>query len=476
MSSEMARKSTTVISPLGAPLRGACRVPGDKSISHRAVLFAAMAEGVSHLSGVLDSEDVKSSIRAARALGAQVCLNKQPDGSLAGTIEGWGANGPMQPAEPIDCGNSGTTARLLMGVLAPWDVAVVLTGDDSLRARPMRRIAAPLEQMGVHFEPEDATTLPLTVCGTSSLEPVRYDTPVASAQLKTAVLLAGVYAFGPTAVTEPAPSRNHTELMLPSFGVPVEASSCYACVTGPCEPRAFDVAVPGDPSSAAFAACAATLVPGSDIAIERVSLNAARIGFVRVLARMGARIELRYDGVGGAVGVSGMGDAGGAGSPGDDEQRRVLPATPEGEDPCGTLLVRFAGELHGCEVRAEEIASLVDEIPVLAFVAAHAKGTTVFREVGELRVKETDRLAAIIDGLGRMGVRAWACGDDLHVEGCPGVSVPSGTIFDSAGDHRLAMTWALAGLCGDVPVTVENFESVKISYPDFLSDMQRLAK
>lgn len=467
MSSEMARERKTVISPLGAPLRGVCRVPGDKSISHRAVLFAAMAEGVSRLSGVLDSEDVKSSIRAVQALGAQVHLDKQPDGSLAGTIEGWGANGPMQPVEPIDCGNSGTTARLLMGVLAPWDVTVVLTGDDSLRARPMRRIAAPLEQMGVHFEPEGATTLPLTVYGTSSLEPVRYDAPVASAQLKTAVLLAGAYASGPTAVTEPAPSRNHTELMLPSFGVPVEASPCYACVTGPCAPKAFDVAVPGDPSSAAFAACAATLVPGSDIAIERVSLNAARIGFVRVLARMGARIELRYDGVG---------DAGGAGSLDGDEQRRVLPATPEGEDPCGTLLVRFAGELRGCEVRAEEIASLVDEIPVLAFVAAHAKGTTVFREVGELRVKETDRLAAIVDGLGRMGIRAWACGDDLHVEGRPGASVPSGTIFDSAGDHRLAMTWALAGLCGDVPVTVENFESVKISYPDFLSDMQRLAK
>lgn len=473
MSSEMLRERKTVISPLGAPLRGVCRVPGDKSISHRAVLFAAMAKGVSRLSGVLDSEDVKSSIRAVQALGAQAHLDKQPDGSLAGTIEGWGANGPVQPAEPIDCGNSGTTARLLMGVLAPWDVRVALTGDDSLRARPMRRIAAPLEQMGVRFEPEGATTLPLTVCGTSNLKPVRYDAPVASAQLKTAVLLAGVYASGSTAVTEPAPSRNHTELMLPSFGVPVEASSCYACVTGPCAPKAFDVAVPGDPSSAAFAACAATLVPGSDIAIEQVSLNAARIGFVRVLARMGARIELRYDGMGGA---GCAGDVAGVGLSGDDEQRRVPSATSEGEDPCGTLLVRFAGELHGCEVQAEEIASLVDEIPVLAFVAAHAKGTTVFREVGELRVKETDRLAAIVDGLGRMGVRAWACGDDLHVEGCPGVSVPSGTIFDSAGDHRLAMTWALAGLCGDVPVTVENFESVKISYPDFLSDMQRLAK
>lgn len=471
----MSNDAKTTIFPLGAPLRGVCRVPGDKSISHRAVLFAAMAEGVSRLSGVLDSEDVRSSIRAVQALGARVNLDKQPDGSLAGTVEGWGAKGPLQPAKPIDCGNSGTTARLLMGVLAPWDVAVALTGDDSLRARPMRRIAAPLEKMGVRFEPEGASTLPLTVCGTSALEPICYDAPVASAQLKTAVLLAGVYASGSTVVAEPAPSRNHTELMLPLFGVPVESSPCRACVMGPVVPRAFDVAVPGDPSSAAFAACAATLVAGSDIAIEQVNLNAARIGFVRVLARMGAKVELRYDGADALdcneSSLSTCDERAGGERAGAD----ALGARGAG-DPCGTLVVRFAGDLHGCVVEAEEIASLVDEIPVLAFVAAHAKGATVFREVGELRVKESDRLAAIVDGLERMGVRAWVVGDDLHVEGLPGASVTPGTVFNSSGDHRLAMTWALAGLCGDVPVTVENFESVKVSYPDFLSDMQRLAK
>ena len=228
------------------PLRGSIRVPGDKSISHRAVLFAAMAEGTSRLSGVLDSEDVRSSIRAVRALGAEVSLEKQPDGSLAGTVTGWGARGPRQPDGPIDCGNSGTTARLLMGVLAPWDVRVELTGDASLRTRPMRRITAPLMKMGARFEPAGRETLPITVCGSRGLRAVSYDAPMASAQLKTAVLLAGVYARGTTTLVEPSPSRNHTELMLPEFGVPTTAANRTASVTAP---RAQGVrgAVPGDP-------------------------------------------------------------------------------------------------------------------------------------------------------------------------------------------------------------------------------------
>ena len=437
--------AATIIEPLRAPLRGAATVPGDKSISHRAVLFAAMAEGISNLTGVLDSEDVRSSIAAVRQLGARAELEPQPDKSLAGVVEGWGAKGPSQPEGPIDCGNSGTTARLLMGVLAPWDVRVELTGDESLVKRPMRRITAPLMKMGVRFQPEGRETLPLVVCGTRNLHPLVYDAPMASAQLKTAVLLAGVYAHGTTTVNEPAPSRNHTELMLPGFGVDTTAADRTASVAGPAAPTACKVQVPGDPSSAAFLACAAALKPGSSVQIENVSLNPARIGFTRTLERMGADISVRHTGA-------------------------------AGKEPYGIISACHTPALHGCEVPADKIATLVDEVPVLALVAAHARGVTVFREVSELRVKETDRLAAIVEGLETLGVDAWIDGNDLFVEGQPGLQVPAGATFDSKNDHRLAMTWALAGLCGSTPVEVENFDSVKISYPQFLTDIERLAR
>ena len=433
-------------------------MPGDKSISHRAVLFAAMAEGTSHLSGVLDSEDVRASIRAVEALGAEVDLKAQPDGSLSGTVTGWGAEGPSQPAAPIDCGNSGTTARLLMGVLAPWsvrveltgivapwDIEVTITGDESLQKRPMRRIVAPLAKMGVDFKPETPETLPITVCGNRALRAIDYASPMASAQLKTAVLLAGVFADGTTTVNEPAPSRNHTELMLPEFNVPTTAGTRVATVTGPAEMLASDVVVPGDPSSAAFVAAAALLKPGSSITIQNVSLNPARIGFVRTLERMGADIRESYGG-------------------------------HEGKEPRGTITVNYTPVLRGCEIPSQHIASVIDEIPVLALVAAHARGITVFHEVGELRVKESDRLQAIIDGLALLGVDAWEEGDDLFVEGNPQLQVPQGLVFESYGDHRLAMTWALVGACGRVPVSVTRFTCVAVSYPDFLADLKGLVK
>ena len=441
----VAAEQATLIEPLARPLSGAVRVPGDKSISHRSVLFSAMAEGTSHVFGVLDSADVRSSIGAVRALGAEVNLEKRPDGSLAGDISGWGGKGPSQPEGAIDCGNSGTTVRLLMGVLAPWDITVELTGDDSLRRRPMRRIATPLELMGARFAPEGAKTLPLSITGTRGLSAISYDSPVASAQLKTAILLAGIFASGTTSVREPAPSRNHTELMLPGFGVDVEAAPGEASVAGGQSLHACDVDVPGDPSSAAFMACAAALRPDSAIDIENVSLNEARIGFARVLERMGADITLK-------------------------------PTGSAGEEPCGTISVSYVEHLRSCEVEGREIASLVDEIPVLALVAAHAEGTTVFHEVGELRVKETDRLAAILEGLSKLGVHAWAEGDDLHIEGKPGLVVPEGLVFDSLGDHRLAMTWSLVGFTGAHPVSIRDFEAVRVSYPGFRADIERLAK
>lgn len=435
----------TTIEPLGAPLVGTMRVPGDKSISHRSVLFSAMAEGTSHLRGVLDSADVRSSLGAVEALGAQVDLQKQPDGSLAGTVTGWGQAGPRQPEAPLDCGNSGTTTRLLMGLLAPWDVEATLVGDDSLSRRPMCRITGPLAQMGASFSPQDRTTLPLTLRGTTGLAPLRYEMPVASAQLKTAILLAGIFARGTTWVREPAPSRDHTELLLPGFGVEVERpGDCQAQVSGPQSLHACDVDVPGDPSSAAFPACAAVLRPGSRITLENVSLNGGRIGFLKVLKAMNAQVSWEQTGT-------------------------------CGHEVIGRVHAAYSSDLQAATVEPCSIAGMVDEIPVLALVASHARGVTRFCGAGELRVKETDRFQAVIDGLAVLGVRAWGEGDDLCIEGQPGQAPAQGLVFDSLDDHRLAMTWSLVGLTGTSPVQVARFDAIRISYPTFLEDIRSLA-
>ncbi len=438
-------ENTTHITPLPRPLDGACRVPGDKSISHRAILFAAMAEGTSRLTGVLDSADVRSTIAAVCALGAQVSLERQVDGTLAGGVTGWGAAGPKQPDGPIDCGNSGTTVRLLMGVLAPWPIRVELTGDDSLRCRPMRRIIAPLMKMGARFEPDAAETLPVTEIGNPALKAITYDAPMASAQLKTSVLLAGLGAAGTTVLNEPAISRNHTELMLPEYGVEVGSAFRRATVTGPVTLKAAEVDVPGDPSSAAFLICAALLRPGSSLQIENVSLNPGRVGFIRTLERMGAAIEVRY-------------------------------LTAEGKEPIGVIEATYTDRLVGCEVPSQHIASEIDEIPVLALVAAHAAGITVFRGVSELTKKESNRLDAIIEGLGKLGVSAWSENENLFIEGQPGLEVPDGLVFDSRKDHRLAMTWSLVGLCSDKPVDIIDFDSVGVSFPRFLDTLGGLAR
>lgn len=439
----MGKAMNTRIEPLKNPLKGTIKVPGDKSISHRAILMSAMAEGTSKLSGILDSEDVRATIEAVKILGAKVSLKPMKDGSLKGSIAGWGGKGPIQPEHPIDCGNSGTTARLLMGVLAPWNIEVTLTGDESLKRRPMRRNTAPLMKMGVRFKPAEADHLPITEIGTNDLRAITYDAPMASAQLKTAVLLAGVYADGKTVLNEPAPSRNHTELMLPEFGVATTAGTRVATVTGPNMLHASEVKVPGDPSSAAFLCAAAILKRSSSITVKDVSLNPARIGFVRTLERMGAQIE----------------------------EHRV---SAEGKEACGEIQASYSPNLHGCEVPSQHFASIVDEVPVLSLVAAHAKGLTVFRGVSELRAKESDRLQAIIDGLEKIGIDAWEESDNLFIEGNPNLAIEPDLMLDSKGDHRLAMTWALIGLCGTHAVEVSDFQCVSVSYPQFLADLERL--
>lgn len=429
------------VSPAAAPLTGQIRVPGDKSISHRAVLLAALSEGMSHLTGVLDSADVRSTMDAVSALGARVEIVAEHPEGLELLVTGWGEHGPVAPASSIDCGNSGTTSRLLLGVLAGWPIAVTLDGDSSLRRRPMGRVTEPLARMGATFATSDGH-LPVTVTG-AALRGFRYELPVASAQVKTAVLLAGLRATGRTSVIEPAPSRDHTERMLPAFGVPVavEASTLTVSVTGPVTPRAADVDVPADPSSAAFLVGAALLVPGSAVSLPAVALTPTRTGFLRVLERMGADIA-------------------------------VAPETADGAEPAGTLHVRHRAGLRGTTVLAAEVPSLVDEVPLLALVATAAQGTTRFEGVGELRVKESDRLAAVAEGLTALGATVRSGPDWLEVDGPVRLQ---GATLPSLADHRLAMTWAVAGLAASGPVFVDGWEAIGVSYPGFAADLAELA-
>ena len=428
--------------PASRPLLGTVRVPGDKSISHRAVLFAAMAEGTSRLTGVLDSADVRSTIAAVVALGAEVVVTPGRDEGLDLTVTGWGTSGPREPAAPIDCGNSGTTCRLLMGILAPWSITVVLDGDTSLRKRPMRRVTDPLTSMGAAFRSSDGH-LPMTVKG-APLRALRYESAVASAQVKTAVLLAGLGSQGVTTVIEAACSRDHTERLLPAFGVAVgrDAGTLSCWVSGPAELTAADVAVPADPSSAAFIVGAALLVPGSEVTLRDVALNPTRIGFLRVLERMGARVRMTIERAAGA-------------------------------EPTGSLVVTYSGDLKATNVLPDEVPSLVDEVPLLAVVACAAHGTTRFEGVGELRVKESDRLSAIAHGLTSLGATVRAGDDWLEVDGPAALH---GARLSSLGDHRLAMAWAVAALACDSPVEIPMWDAVNVSYPGFAHDLAGLTR
>jgi len=429
----------TTITPALGPLCGEVRLPTDKSISHRAVLVAAMAEGESDLVGVLDSADVHATLEAVQALGAEVALLSAGTRGLRVRVTGWGAAGPSAPAEPIDCGNSGTTARLLMGVLAGWPIEVTLTGDESLSRRPMERVAAPLRAMGADIQTAEGGTLPVRIRG-GALRAGTHVLPVASAQVKTALLLAGLRAEGRTAVTEPAASRDHTERMLPVFGVPVEREGLTAAVTGPAVPASTIAVVPADPSSAAFMCAAALLVPGSEVIMPGVSLNPGRAGFIEVLRRMGANIAVEE------------------------------PLTM-GEEPTATLIAQHGRPLTGTTVVAEEVPALIDEVPVLALVATQAEGVTRFEDMGELRVKESDRLELVSAGLRMLGARVETGADWLEVHG---PSTLRGARLSASGDHRLAMTWAIAGLIAEGATEIEGFEVIDVSYPAFAFDLERL--
>ena len=422
-----------------APLLGAIRVPGDKSISHRALMFAALAVGETRIEGLLEGEDVLRTAAAMRALGAEVVQDAPGRWRVAGR----GIGGLVEPVDVLDMGNSGTAARLLCGVLASHDLFAVMTGDASLRRRPMRRVTDPLAQCGARFDGRDGGRLPLAIRGAKDALPIEYRLPVASAQVKSALLLAGLNAPGWTTIEEPEPTRDHTERMLRHFGadVSVEQSGAGRVIRllGQPELVAADIMVPGDPSSAAFPLVAALLVPGSRVTVAGVGLNPARIGLFTTLQEMGADLVIGN-------------------------------VRTEGGEPVGDVTVAY-GALHGIEVPAGRAPSMIDEYPVLAAAAAVAQGRTRMRGLSELRVKESDRLSATAAMLSANGVRVAIDGDDLVVDGG---AVPGGAVVETHMDHRIAMSALVLGQAAAAPIGVDDSAFIDTSFPGFAALMQGL--
>lgn len=422
-----------------APLHGSVAVPGDKSISHRALMFAALAVGESRIEGLLEGEDVLRTAAAMRALGAEIIRDAPGRWRVAGR----GIGGLREPEDVLDMGNSGTAARLLCGILASHDLFAVMTGDASLRRRPMRRVTDPLAACGAAFESRDGGRLPLAIRGARDALPLDYRLPVASAQVKSALLLAGLNAPGWTTVEEPEPTRDHTERMLRHFGAevvvePTEPGTRIR-LRGQPELRAANVTVPGDPSSAAFPLVAALLVPGSRVTVRGVGLNPARIGLFTTLQEMGADLAI------------------------------ANPRT-EGGEPVGDVTAAHA-PLHGIDVPPARAPSMIDEYLVLAAAAATATGRTRMQGLRELRVKESDRLHAAAAMLSANGVHAVIDGDDLHVEGGP---VPGGGLVETQLDHRIAMSALVLGQAATAPIRIDDAACIETSFPGFPALMQGL--
>jgi 3-phosphoshikimate 1-carboxyvinyltransferase len=411
-----------------AALVGHLAVPGDKSISHRAVLLGALAEGETHVTGFGRSADTESTIAAMRALGVEV--EEPTDDELV--VQGRGLRGLHEGEAPVDCGNAGTLIRLLAGVLAGQPGRFELTGDESLRSRPMERIAEPLRRLGAHVETTDGKP-PVLIEGSDALHGITYRLPVASAQVKSALLLGALNAEGATTVVEPRPTRDHTELMLEAGGVRVRRRPSSVTIEPAGALRLSEVVVPGDFSSAAPFLVAAALVPGSELTVHDVGLNPRRTGLLDVLERMGVRLTVYH-------------------------RRRA------GGEPVGDVEVR-AGQLVATTVDADEVPLLVDELPLVALAAGMAHGETVVRGAEELRVKESDRIEAVTSALRAIGVRIRERPDGFEVTGVP--ARPRGGKVDSRGDHRIAMLGALAGLVSREGVDVEGAEAVSVSFPGF---------
>lgn len=424
------------------PLTGRAEVPGDKSISHRALIFGAMAVGETRITGLLEGQDVLDTAKAMRAFGAEVTRH----GDGAWSVHGVGVGGFSEPADVIDCGNSGTGVRLIMGCMATTAMTATFTGDASLRKRPMGRVTDPLSLFGARAYGRSGGRLPMTVVGAANPVPVRYATPVASAQVKSAVLLAGLNAPGQTVVIEREATRDHSERMLMGFGATVHVEKTpegnVITLTGQPELRPQTVAVPRDPSSAAFPVCAALVVEGSDIFVPGVSQNLTRNGLYLTLVDMGADIVF--------------------------ENPRE-----EGGEPVADLRVRF-GPMKGIEVPPDRAPSMIDEYPILSVVAAFAEGTTVMRGVKELRVKESDRIDAMARGLEACGVRVEEDEDTLIVHGMGPGGVPGGATCATHLDHRIAMSFLILGMASKHPVSVDDASPITTSFPIFAPLMTRL--
>ncbi len=416
-----------------APISGRVRVPGDKSISHRALILAALASGRTRIKGLLESEDILATARAVQALGVEVTKTE-----TVFEVLGQGVRGLTEPKAPLDFGNSGTASRLMIGVVAGHPMRVTFTGDASLCRRPMGRVLDPLITMGLRVEGE-TETLPLTVIGTDDLVPIVYELPVPSAQVKSSILLAGLHAPGRTTVVEPLPTRDHTERMLGAFGAELtveerDDGSRAVTVCGDAELSGVDLSVPGDPSSAAFVVAAALICPGSDVVLENVLMNPTRSGLIATLRAMGADIE-------------------------------VLDTRNEAGEPVGDLRVR-ASALTGVLVPPERAPSMIDEYPVLAVLAAFAEGETRMEGLAELKVKESDRLSATAAGLTACGVDARIEGDTLIVRGTG--AVRGGGHVETHMDHRIAMAFLVLGLGAAEPVTVDDTDMIATSFPGFV--------
>ncbi|MBH1497439.1 3-phosphoshikimate 1-carboxyvinyltransferase [Stenotrophomonas maltophilia] len=412
----------------GQPLQGSLTIPGDKSVSHRSVMFAALADGTSHIEGFLEGEDTRATARIFSQLGVRI---ETPSASQR-IVHGVGIDGLKAPDAPLDCGNAGTGMRLLAGLLAGQSFDCTLIGDESLSGRPMRRVTGPLSQMGAKIDTESDGTPPLHVHGGQSLHGIDFASPVASAQIKSAVLLAGLYAQGETSVVEPHPTRDYTERMLSAFGVEIEFSPGKARLRGGQRLRATDIVVPADFSSAAFYLVAASIIPGSELRLKQVGLNPRRTGLLHALRLMGADIT------------------------------EENPAEQGGE-PVADLVVRYA-PLKGARIPEELVPDMIDEFPALFVAAAAAEGQTVVSGAAELRVKESDRLAAMATGLRALGMQVDETEDGATLHG--GVRLGSGTI-ESHGDHRIAMAFAIAGQISDGEVRINDIANVATSFPDF---------
>lgn len=412
----------------GGSLNGRLRVPGDKSISHRSIMLGALAEGVTEISGFLQGEDTLATLAAFRAMGVNI------SDPVAGrvTVHGVGLHGLQAPDKPLDLGNSGTSMRLLSGLLAGQAFDVELTGDASLSKRPMRRVTDPLRQMGAEIDTSPDGTPPLKIRGAAQLHGIRYTLPMASAQVKSCLLLAGLYASGETCVTEPAPTRDHTERMLQGFGYPLQIDGSTFCIRSGGRLQGMTIDVPADISSATFFMVGAAIAPDSDVTLAHVGINPTRIGVVNILRLMGAEIELQ-------------------------NERTV------GGEPVADIRVR-SSRLKGIQIPEDQVPLAIDEFPALFIAAACAEGETVLSGAEELRVKESDRIQVMADGLRAVGVAAEPTPDGMRIQGGP---IGGGEV-DSHGDHRIAMSFAVAALRAQAPIVIHDCANVATSFPGFV--------